>query len=110
MHKTPGGLGCCRFLGGASVAVDALLVVTPIVGFCNCSMFCCTLLYVHPSFAIILMGKRELVALLGLSSWCLVVVAWLFLTTSRVCLQFVMVVFSHHIHLLIEKIQYIELK
>ena len=28
-------------------------------------MFCCTLLYVHYSFAIILMGKRELVALLS---------------------------------------------
>ena len=27
-------------------------------------MFCCTLLCVHSSFAIILMGKRELVALL----------------------------------------------
>ena len=27
-------------------------------------MFCCTLLYVHSSFAIILMGKRELVAFL----------------------------------------------
>ena len=25
-------------------------------------MFCCTLLYVHSSFAIILMGKRELVS------------------------------------------------
>ena len=25
-------------------------------------MFCCVLLYVHSSFAIILMGKRELVA------------------------------------------------
>ena len=31
-------------------------------------MFCCTLLYVHSSFAIILMGKREQVALLSLSS------------------------------------------
>ena len=31
---------------------------------CNCSMFCCTLLYVHSSIAIILMGKRKLVALL----------------------------------------------
>ena len=30
------------------------------MGFCNCSMFCCTLLCVHSSFAIILMGKREL--------------------------------------------------
>ena len=26
---------------------------------CNCSMYCCTLLYVHSSFAIILIGKRE---------------------------------------------------
>ena len=39
-------------------------MVTPIVGICNCSMFCCKLLYVHSSFAIIVMGKRELVALL----------------------------------------------
>ena len=37
-------------------------------------MFCCTLFYVHSSIAIILMGKRELVALLSLSSWCLVMV------------------------------------
>ena len=42
----------------------------------NCSMFCCTLLYVHSSIAIILMGKRELIALLNLSSWCLVMVLW----------------------------------
>ena len=44
------------------VVVDSLFIVTPIVGVCNFSMFCCTLLYVHYSFAIILMGKRELVA------------------------------------------------
>ena len=48
------------------------------MGFCNCSMFCCALLYVHSSFAIILMGKKELVALLCLSSWCLVIVVRLF--------------------------------
>ena len=35
-------------------------------------MFCCALLYVHSSIAIILMGKKELIALLNLSSWCLV--------------------------------------
>ena len=34
-------------------------------------MFCCAILCVNCSFAIILMGKRELVALLNLSSWCL---------------------------------------
>ena len=49
------------------------------MGVCNCSMFCCTLLYVHSSIAIILMGKRELVALLNLSSMCLVMVERLFL-------------------------------
>ena len=72
------------------------LVVTPIVGVCNCSMFCCTLLYVHSSIAIILMGKRELIALLGLSSWCLVMVERLFLAVPRGCLQFVIVVFPDH--------------
>ena len=61
-------------------------------------MFCCTLLYVHSSIAIILMGKRELIALLGLSSWCLVMVGRLFLTVPRGCLQFVIVVFPDHTH------------
>ena len=49
------------------------------MGVCNSSMFCCTLLCVRSSIAIILMGKRELVALLNLSSWCLVMVEQLFL-------------------------------
>ena len=40
---------------------------------------CCTLLNVHSSFAISLMGKRELVAVLSLSSLCLVRIVWLFL-------------------------------
>ena len=74
-----------------AVGVDSL---------CNCSMFCCTLLYVHFSIAIILMGKRELIALLNLSSWCLVMVERLFLTVPRGCLQFVIVVFPGHTHLL----------
>ena len=68
------------------------------MGVCNCSMFCYTLLYVHSSFAIILMGKRELVVLLSLSSWCLVIVVWLFLAVPWVCLQFVIVVFPDHTH------------
>ena len=73
------------------------------MGVCNCSMFYCTLLYVHSSIAIILMGKRELVALLNLSSWCLVMVDWLFLAVPRGCLRFVIVVFHDHTHLLILK-------
>ena len=32
-------------------------------------MFCCILLYVHSSIAIVLIGKIELFALLKLSSW-----------------------------------------
>ena len=70
------------------------------MGVFNCSMFCCTLLYVHSSFAIILIGKRELVALLSLSAWCIVIVVCLFLVVPWVCLQFMMVVFSDHTHLL----------
>ena len=50
-------------------------------------MFCCTLLYVHSSFSIILMEKRELVPLL---SWCLVIAMGL----SAV----VIVVFPDHTH------------
>ena len=70
------------------------------MGVCNCSMYCGTLLYVHSSIAIILMGKRELIALLNLSSWCLVMVERLFLVVPRGCLQFVIVVLPDHTHLL----------
>ena len=46
-------------------------------------MFYCTLRYVHSSIAIILMGKRELVALLNSSTWCLLMVEWLFLPVPK---------------------------
>ena len=62
------------------------------------------LLFVHSSFAIILMGKRELVALLCLSPWYLVVAVWLFLMMPQVCLQFVFVVFPDHTHLFLVQI------
>ena len=68
------------------------------MGVCNCSMFCCTLLYVHSSIAIILMGKRELVALLNLSSLCFVMVEWLFLAVPWGCLRFLIVVFPGRTH------------
>ena len=61
-------------------------------------MFCCVLLCVHSSIAIILMGKRELVALLDLSSWRLVMVERLFLVVPQGCLRFVIVVFPNHTH------------
>ena len=76
------------------------------MGVCNCSMFCCTLLYVHSSIAIILMGKRELIALLNLSSWCLVMVERLFLALPRGCLQFVIVESPDHTHLLFSNIAF----
>ena len=46
------------------------------------------------------MGKRELVALLSLSSRCLLMVVWLFLAVPWVFLRFVVVVFPDHTHLL----------
>ena len=46
------------------------------------------------------MGKRKLVALLNLSSWCLVMVERLFLAVPQGCLRFVIVVFPVHTHLL----------
>ena len=55
-------------------------------------------LYVHSRFAIILTGKRWLAALLGLSSWCLLIVMWLFLAVPWVCLRFVIVVLPGHSH------------
>ena len=68
-------------------------MVSPIVGVCNCSMFCCTLFYVHSSFAIISVEKREMVVLLSLSSWCLVMAVLLFIAVPFVCLQFLIVAF-----------------
>ena len=70
------------------------------MGVCNCFMFCCTFLCVHSSIAIILMEKRELVALLNLSSSGLVIDEQLFLAVPRGCLRFVIVVFPDHTLLL----------
>ena len=63
-----------------------MLNVKALVGFCNCSIFCCALLCVHSSFAIILMRKRE--------SWllyfiCLPGVSWLMCGSSLRCHLFV---------------------
>ena len=55
-------------------------------------MFCCAVLCVLSSFAIILMGKRKLVALLCLP----VTVPWLFLAVPLVDLQCVVMVFPYH--------------
>ena len=70
------------------------------MGVCNCSMFCCTLFYVNSSIAIILMGKRELIALLDLSSWGLDMFGRFFLAVPWGCLRFVIVVFPDHTDLL----------
>ena len=70
------------------------------MGICNCSMFNCKLLYVHSSFAITLMKKKQLAALLSLSSGRLMIVVWLFLVMPWVFLQFVIVVFPDHTHIL----------
>ena len=53
------------------------------------------------------MGKGELVALLCLSSWCLLIVVWLFLEMPQVCLQLVIVIFPDHTHLLYWIVEYL---
>ena len=59
--------------------------------------------YVHSSVEIILIGMRELAALLSLSSWHLVIIVGFFLAVQWVCLQSVMVVSPDHTHLLFIK-------
>ena len=54
-------------------------------------------------FACACFTERELIALLKFSSWCLVMVERLFLAVPRGCLQFVIVVFPDHTHLLFFK-------
>ena len=86
-----------------SIVVDLLFNVLPIV--CGSSVFVFVLLCitcVHSSFAIILKRKRKLVALLLLSCRCIVTinVLWLFLTVPWNNLQYVIVVFPGHTHLL----------
>ena len=100
LHFSASSFFIYKYIKKDRLNTDFLFIVTPIVGVCNCSMFCCTLLYVNSSIAIILMGKRELISLLNLSSWCLVMVERLFLAVPRGCLQFVIVVFPDHNHLL----------
>ena len=65
-------------------------------------LFC--IFCVHFCFAIILKRKRKLVAFLLLSYRCIVTrnVMWLFASVPWVSLQYVIVVFPDHTHLLLE--------
>ena len=78
----------------------SLFIVVPIfVGEVVWSLFCFAVLCVLSSFAIISLGKRELVALILLSSWChvAVFVRCLFLAVAwLVPVQFVIVSFFGH--------------
>ena len=72
------------------------------VGVLCWSLFCYSLLCVHSSVAIILKRRRKLVTLLLLSNRSIVTinVLWLFLMVPLVSLQYVIVFFSDHTHLL----------
>ena len=82
--------------------IYCLMYFALFVGVLCMSLFCYALLCVHSSFAIILKKKRKLEALLLLSYRCIVTinVLGLFLRVSWVGLQFVIVVFPDHTHLL----------
>ena len=79
------------------------------MGFCVCSMFCCVLLCVLSSFAIILTGQREreLVALLCSSSCSIVmvIVLLLFPMVPWAGMQCVIVIFPDHTHLIFFEFQ-----
>ena len=66
------------------------------------SLFCYALLCVHSSFVIILKRKRKLVAGVLLPYRCIVTISvlWLFLTVLWDGLQYVIVLFPDHAHLL----------
>ena len=69
-----------------SVAVDSLLIVAPIEGvLCLFHVLLYIAKCVLSSLAIILTGKRERVALLCLSSWCLVALPHGAVGWSAVC-------------------------
>ena len=81
-------------------------IVTPMVLVCNVICFVIrNFMSILVLQSIILMGKRGLVALLNLSSWCLVVVEWLILAVPQGCLRFVSVVFPDHTHLLFLRLE-----
>ena len=87
-----------------SKVVVLLLTVTPIVGICNCSMFCCAFLCVQPNFAIISKGRYascfSLFVFLVSPDCCVALPH-----DVTFCLQFVIVVFPDHNHLLFFSIQ-----
>ena len=95
---TPYGLCCWTFEGGCSVVVGLLLSVTPIMGIYNSSVFCSAFLCAHSSFCNHLYGEERAGRFAFLSSMCLVVAVWFFLTVPRNCLQYVIVVFSDYTH------------
>ena len=79
------------------------------VGVLCLSSFCYALLCVHFSFAIMLKRKRKLVALLLLSCKCIVTINFqlLFLRVPWIGLQYVIVVFPNHTHLLFEILEHL---
>ena len=74
MHSTPQLPRLLSVLSDGSVVVDSLLIVATIVGLCIVPSAAVRYIVSNISCAIILMGKRELVALLCLSSWCHVII------------------------------------
>ena len=103
------GLGCCPSKAVVLLLLIYCFVYLPLpVGILCWSFLWYSLLCVLSSAAIILLRKRELVAFLQLSFFCLVTVnvLWLFLTVPWVGLQCVIVIFPDHIHLPFEGIHF----
>ena len=75
-----------------------------ITGVLCLSLFCYALLCAHSGFAIILKMMRKLIALLLLACGCVVAISVLWLAVAWVGLQYVIVIFPDHTHLLLDAI------
>ena len=109
MHKSPPPPPLDYATARSKAVVRMLLIYCLMysqlfVGGLCLSLFCYALLCVHSSFAIILKREKKLLALLLLPYIRLVTVnvLWLFLAVPWVGLQYVIVVFPYHTHLLFD--------
>ena len=95
-------------LSCGSFVVDSLFIVCSLPLFvlfvCVWSLFCYVVLHVLSSFTIISLRKREMIALLSVSTWWHMTVSalFLFLTVPWVGLQRLIEVLSCHTHFLLQ--------
>ena len=79
-----------------------------IASFCAVEIFIIFCWVIFHAFLIffIVSWRFPKLTLLSLSSWCLVIVVWLFLAVPQICLQSLIVVLPDHTHYFLSKISF----